>query len=178
MPSNSVSQPCQIELFHTTCLNVAMNVFKSQIWKYSDSGGDRGMNLFDMRKDFTNGNQCRHTGARLLFRWLGQKPVKVDETSADLNDEDTLYDQHPWRMFVGPNLNRNIMQIKSIELLNDTGVCIECGEHEPVGIVDRFIPSKRPAALKELVNRTNQSLQKEKRFIKEMTKIIDFVPQR
>ena len=135
------------------------------------------MNLFDGCKTFTNGNQCRHTGARLMFRWLGEKPITVDATEPDLNGVNTLYNQYPWRMFIGPRLNKDIMQITSIELLENTGKCHQCGEHDAVGIMDRLIPSKRPAALKELVNRANQSLQKEKRFIKEMVKIIDF-PQR
>jgi hypothetical protein len=167
-----------MKLFHITCLNRAMNVYKTETWQYSDAGDDRGMNLFDMRADFTKGNDIEHTGARLVFQWLGGNPVKVDMQSLNSNRKDTLVDQHPWRMFVGSTLSSHLMQIHSIELLDNTAHCDQCKAYGPVGFLDKFIPSTRTAAIHNLVNRTNESLLKKKRFIKQMTKNIDFVAER
>jgi len=176
MTNNSAGTPLPVELFHFTCLNVAMKVCETEAWKFSDSGGDREMNLFDGRPDFTSRNQIPHTGARLVFRWLGKPAVKVDFSLHDLGGKDTLYDQHPWRMFVGPDLSPNLMQLVRIDLVDEAGRCDKCGDHSPVGWIDKLFPSKRAAALRKMVDRTNQRLLKERLFIKKMTKIIDFIP--
>ena len=166
MTNNSAGTSIPVELFHLTCLNVAMKVCETETWKFSDSGGDRGMNLFDGRPDFTRCNQIPHTGARLVFSWLGKPAVKVDFSSQDLGGKDTLYDQHPWRMFVGPDLSPNLMQLVRIDLIEEAGRCDKCGDHSPVGWIDKLRPSKRSAALRKMVDRTNQRLFKEKLFIK------------
>lgn len=176
MTNNSAGTPSPVELFHDTCLKVAMKVCETETWKFSDSGGDRGMNLFDARPDFTTQNQIPHTGARLFFRWLGKPAIKVSFSSNIVGVKDTLYDQHPWRMFVGPDLSPGLMQIVRIELIDQTGRCEKCGDHGPVGWIDKFCPSKRSVALRKMVDHANQRLLQEKFFIKEMTKIIDFRP--
>lgn len=176
MTINFAGTPSPVELFHFTCLRMAMKVCETETWKFSDSGGDRGMNLFDVRPDFTSQNQIPHTGARLVFRWLGKPAIKVSFSSQDLVGKDTLYDQYPWRMFVGPDLSPDLMQLVRIDLIDENGRCDKCGDHSPVGWIDKFCPSKRSSALRKMVDHTNQRLIQEKFFIKKMTKIIDFLP--
>ena len=166
------------ELLHRTCLAIAMKVYETQTWKFSDAGGDLGMNLSGP-EGYTHNNHYAHSGALIVFHWLGNPALKTDLSAENLDGKDILYDQRPWRMFVGPGLSPNLMQIARIELTGDKdGYCHKCGAYGHVGWLDKLISSRRPAELKKLVDRTNKELAKNKRFIKKMEILIDFIPPR
>lgn len=74
------------------------------------------MNLFDLRPGYTRMNDVPHTGARLVFRWKGPAPVAAAPPNPAARN--CLYDQHPWRMFVGPDLAPDLMQTKLLARTN------------------------------------------------------------
>ena len=163
-------------LIHHTCLGVAMQIINSRVFKYSDSAGDRGMNLLTMDGLSTSGNDCTHSGVHMEFKWHGNAAIKPSGQAQNLNAPNTLYDQLPWRMFLSPNLSPNLMQASSITLNDQNGFCKYCGNHRHINWIDKFIPSMRSESIKKLVQKTNTRLSHEKIFIERMDKIIDFIP--
>jgi hypothetical protein len=174
--SNVPSQNTPTEVFHFTCLSSAMNIYKTKIWQFSDGAGDEGMNLYGSGS-YTRGNHTPHSGVRIVFNWWGKPALKTSINEPNLNGTDILYDQYPWRMFVGSNLSPNLMQIVRIELtgIDKDGSCHSCGEYPHVGWRDKLKPSTHPEEVQKLVDRTNKKLSKNKRFISGMKQRITFI---
>lgn len=167
-----------MEVFHITCLGTALEICRTRTWKFADAGGDEGINLFDRRGGFTNGNLYTHTGVRLVFDWLGTPPVRPSNDEMHLNSKDTLYDQYPWRIFLSPNLSGSLLRINRIELVNIDGECCRCGKAVPVASLANLFERWRRYEISKKVSRQNRALLKHDHFIERVAQHVDFLPER
>ena len=113
-----------MEVYHITSIERAISI----VWPrnpimngifepntFEENDGDYGINLFQESKKYCAG-QPKHSGCKIIFEYEGDTIKYVNlNVHPKTFEQNTLYDQSTWRMFIKGPITKDILKVKRLE---------------------------------------------------------------